>query len=114
MLPEGFTGKVGAADIHTSPDGKFLYASNRGEANDIAIYAIGKDGKLTYAGRQSSLGSAPRNFAIDPSGNFLLAANQNSDDIFLFKRDQKTGLLSPTGAKITVSMPVCLKFVALD
>src|SRR6267378_58237 len=113
MLSDGFKGKVGAADIHTSPDGKFLYASNRGEANDIAIYAIDKDGKLTYAGRQSSLGSAPRNFAIDPSGNFLLAANQNSDDIFLFKRDQKTGLLSPTGAKITVSMPVCLKFVAL-
>ena len=114
MLSDGFKGKVGAADIHTSPDGKFLYASNRGEANEIVIYAIDKDGKLKYSGRQSSLGSAPRNFAIDPSGNFLLVANQNSDDIFFFKRDQKTGLLSSTGKKITVSMPVCLKFVSLD
>jgi len=114
MLPDGFVGKVGAADIHTSPDGKFLYASNRGDANEIVIYAIDSNGKLSYTGRQLALGKTPRNFAIDPSGNFLLVANQNSDEIVIFKRDQKTGLLSPIGAKITVSMPVCLKFVALN
>ena len=114
MLADGFKGKVGAADIHTSPDGRFLYASNRGEANEIVIYAVEKDGKLKFAGRQSTLGSTPRNFAIDPSGNYLLAANQNSDEIIIFKRDQKTGLLTPSGNKIAVSMPVCLKFVALD
>ncbi len=114
MLSDGFKGKVGAADIHTSPDGRFLYASNRGEANEIVIYAVEKDGKLKFAGRQSTLGSTPRNFAIDPSGNYLLAANQNSDEIVIFKRDQKTGLLTPSGNKIAVSMPVCLKFVALD
>jgi 6-phosphogluconolactonase len=113
MLSDGFTGKVGAADIHTSPDGRFLYASNRGDANEIVIYAINKEGKLNYAGRQSTLGKTPRNFAIDPSGNYLLAANQGSDEIILFKRDQKTGLLTPTGAKITVSMPVCLKFIPI-
>ena len=60
MLSDGFKGKVGAADIHTSPDGKFLYASNRGEANEIVIYAIDKDGKLKYAGRQSSLHRTPQ------------------------------------------------------
>lgn len=112
MLAPGFNGKVGAADIHISPDGKFLYGSNRGEANDVVIYAIGKDGKLTYAGRQATLINTPRNFAIDPSGNFLLVANQNSNDIVIFKRDQKTGLLTPTGKKILVDKPVCLKFVA--
>jgi 6-phosphogluconolactonase len=112
MLSEGFTGKVGAADIHVSPDGQFLYASNRGDANDIVIYGIDAAGKLTYAGRQSTLGNTPRNFAIDPSGHFLLAANQNSDDIIIFRRDQKTGLLTATGTKIQVDKPVCLKFVA--
>lgn len=112
MLAPDFKGNVGAADIHVSPDGKFLYASNRGDANEIAIYAIGKDGKLTYVGGQSTLGKTPRNFAIDPSGNFLLAANQNSDAVIIFKRDQKTGVLTDTGKKIMVDRPVCLKFVS--
>jgi 6-phosphogluconolactonase len=114
MLDKGFTGKVGGADIHVSPDGKFLYASNRGEANDIVIYAIGKDGKITYAGRQSSGINTPRNFAIDPTGSFLLVGNQNGNDIAIFKRDKKTGLLSATGKRILVDKPVCLKFVPVN
>lgn len=113
MIQPGFTGKVSAADIHTSPDGKFLYASNRGDANQIAIYAIGKDGRLSIAGHQSVMGKTPRNFAIDPTGNYLLAANQNTNDVVIFKRDRKTGLLSPTGQKINVDKPVCLKFVEI-
>lgn len=112
MLAPGFTGKVGAADIHVSPDGKFLYGSNRGEANEIVIYSIAKDGKLTLAGRQSSLINTPRNFAIDPTGNFLLVGNQNGNDIAIFKRDKNTGLLTSTGKTIQVDKPVCLKFVA--
>ena len=112
MLAPDFSGKVGAADIHVSPDGKFLYASNRGEANEVVVYAIGNDGRLTLAGRQSSLINTPRNFAIDPTGNFLLVANQNGNDIVIFKRDQKTGLLTPTGKTIQVDKPVCLKFVS--
>ena len=114
MLAQDFKGKVGAADIHVSPDGKFLYASNRGEANEIVVYAIGKDGGITYTGRQSSGINTPRNFAIDPSGNFLLVGNQNGNDIAIFRRDQKTGLLSPTGKTIKVDKPVCLKFVAMN
>jgi 6-phosphogluconolactonase len=109
-----FKGKIGAADIHISPDGKFVYGSNRGDANEITIFSVDKEGKLTYVGRQSTLGKTPRNFAIDPTGNFLLAANQNSDDIFIFRRDQKTGLLTDTGKKISVDKPVCLKFVDID
>lgn len=113
MVAPDFNGEVSAADIHISPDGKFLYASNRGDADEIVIYAIDKAGKLTLAGRQSVLGKTPRNFAIDPSGNFLLAANQNSGDVVIFKRDRKTGLLTPAGKRIAVEKPVCLKFIAI-
>lgn len=114
MLSPDFKGKVGAADIHISPDGKFLYGSNRGDANELVIFSINKNGKLNYAGRQPSQGKIPRNFAIDPSGNFLLVANQGSNEIIMFKRDKKTGLLSPTGGKIQISKPVCLKFVDVN
>jgi 6-phosphogluconolactonase len=113
MAAPDFKGRVSAADIHVSPDGKFLYASNRGDANEIAIYSIDKSGKLSFVARQSVLGKIPRNFVIDPKGNFLLAANQDSNDIVIFKRDQKTGLLTPTGKKIQVDKPVCLKFVEI-
>ena len=114
MLAPGFTGRVGAADIHVSPDGKHLYASNRGEANEIVIYSIDREGKLVYAGRQSSLIKTPRNFGIDPTGNFLLVGNQDGNDIVIFKRDQQSGLLSDSGQRINVDKPVCIKFVAME
>lgn len=115
MLSVGFKGQIGAADIHISPDGKFLYASNRGDANEIVIYSIQPGtGMLKWVGRQSTFGKTPRNFAIDPTGNFLLVANQNSDNIFVFKRDLRTGLLSLTNSKLEVDSPVCLKFVDSD
>jgi 6-phosphogluconolactonase len=110
MLTPDFKGRVGAADIHVSPDGKFLYGTNRGDANELVIYAINKNGQLIYAGRQQTMGKAPRNFVIDPTGNFLLVANQDSNEIIVFKREQKTGLLTPTGEKIQVNRPVCMKF----
>ncbi|HEX5168853.1 MAG TPA: lactonase family protein [Cyclobacteriaceae bacterium] len=113
MLNPDFKGKASAADIHVSPDGKFLYASNRGDANEIVIYSIDKNGKLTLVGHQSVLGKTPRNFAIDPSGNFLLVANQDTDEVIIFRRDQKKGLLTPTGKKIEVGRPVCLKFTQI-
>lgn len=103
--------KSGAADIHLSPDGKFLYASNRADYNDLAIYKVGTNGLLSWVGSQSTLGLAPRNFAIDPTGNFLLAANQNSNEIVVFKRNKKTGLLNDTGNRIAVGRPVCIQFV---
>lgn len=113
-LPKGYSGRSWAADIHISPDGKFFYSSNRDDANDIAIFSIQKDGKLIAVGRESTLGKAPRNFVIDPSGNYLLVANQNSDSIIIFKRDMNTGLLSDTGERIEVGVPVCLKFGKID
>src|SRR5690606_34388870 len=115
MLPDNFEGKIGAADIHVSPDGKFVYASNRLDLNEIVIYAVDQaTGRLTFVGRQSSMGNHPRNFAIDPTGNFLLVANQNTDDIYVFKRDKTTGLLTLTDNKLELGRPVCLKFVAVN
>ncbi len=110
-LPAGYAGRIWAADIHVSPDGKFLYSSNRDELNDIAIFKINQStGRLNFVGRQSTLGNAPRNFVIDPLGNYLLAANQNSANIVIFKIDKNTGMLSDTGERIEVDSPVCLKF----
>jgi 6-phosphogluconolactonase len=112
-LPADYMGPIGSADIHTSPDGKFLYASNRGESNTIAIFNINpKTGWLSLVDHQSTLGKTPRNFNFDPSGNFLLAANQNSDQIVIFKTDKKTGLLRDTGKRISVGKPVCIKWIS--
>ncbi len=102
----------GSADVHLSPDGKFLYATNRGLANNIGIYSIdGPTGKLSLLGFQPSGGEKPRNFTIDMLGGFLLAANQQSDNITVFARDKVTGLLTKTDKQITVKSPVCLKLL---
>jgi 6-phosphogluconolactonase len=111
-LPPEYTGPVGSADIHVSPDGKFVYASNRGESNTIAILAVNSQtGLLQPVGHQSTLGKKPRNFNFDPSGNFLLVANQDSDEIVIFSRNKTTGFLTDTGKRISVGSPVCLKWI---
>ncbi|HTI94055.1 MAG TPA: lactonase family protein [Puia sp.] len=112
ILPEGFTGTVEAADIHISPDGKFLYASNREDRNELVIYSITPTGQLNLAGRQPVLGIAPRGFNIDPSGKFVLVANLKTNEVLVFLRSTKTGLLTFTGKKISVTQPACLKFVS--
>jgi 6-phosphogluconolactonase len=110
-FPEGYVGNKWCADIHTSPDGKFLYASNRGNAT-LSIYSINtQTGILSLVGYQSVLGKTPRNFSIDPTGKYLLVANQDSDNVIIFARNLKTGLLTPTGTEIKVSMPVCLQWM---
>lgn len=110
--PEGYSGEKGSADIHVSPDGKFLYASNRGDANSIAIYAIdAKNGKLTSKGFQPVNGTTPRNFVIEPGGKYLLVANQASSNITLFRINGETGALTATGKEIKVPNPVCLKLL---
>ncbi|HEY0245005.1 MAG TPA: lactonase family protein [Mucilaginibacter sp.] len=115
MVPDGYTGKVGAADIHISPDGRFLYASNRGDADEIVQYAISpENGQLTFIERYRTMGKSPRNFVIDPTGNYLLVANQSSDNVSVFKIDKPSGKLSPTRTQINISMPVCLKMVPVE
>jgi 6-phosphogluconolactonase len=114
-LPAGFNGSKSGADLHVSPDGRFLYVSNRGTSNSIAIFSIDKrSGKLALVGHQATLGETPRNFNFDPSGNFLLVANQDSDNIVIFKRNTKTGLLEDTGKRIEVGKPVCIKWITIE
>ncbi|MES2240542.1 MAG: lactonase family protein [Bacteroidota bacterium] len=83
----------GSAEILITADGKFLYVSNRGIENNISIYSINKNGSLKSIGIQSSLGEHPRNFAITPDGKYIIVANMNSNNVVVFKRNPKTGLL---------------------
>ena len=99
-----------AADIHLSPDEKFLYVTNRGTANDITCFSVEKGGKLTYVEQISTKGDGPRNFAITPDGQYIFIAHQFTDNITLFKRDFNTGKLTDTGQQIKVGAPVCLVF----
>jgi len=109
--PADFKGAKGSADIHVSPDGKFLYATNRGDANTIAWMKINDDGSLATWGQASTLGRTPRNFIIEPSGKYVLVANQNTHNIVVFKRDENTGALTATGEQIKVPSPVCLQMM---
>jgi 6-phosphogluconolactonase len=108
--PAGYTGDIGSADIHIAPGGRFLYASNRGDANSLAIFSINPgSGQLTLRGFQPTLGKTPRNFLIDPTGHWLLVANQNGKNVVVFKRDLTTGMLADTHKQIQLPAPVCLK-----
>jgi 6-phosphogluconolactonase len=111
-LEPGMKSEASCADIHLTPTGKFLYASNRGDVNNLAIYRVnGETGKLSLIGHQSVKGKTPRNFVIDPTGKFLLVANQNSGNVVTFKIDQETGKLEDTGFENRIPFPVCLKFL---
>jgi 6-phosphogluconolactonase len=109
-IAKDYKGRIDGADIHVSPDGKFLYETNRGDANTINLFAIAANGTLTFIEAVSTLGNGPRNFTIDPSGNFLLVAHQYTNDVVIFNRDKKTGKLKDTGKRINVGVPVCLVF----
>lgn len=113
ITDDGFNGENGAADIHISPDGKFLYASNRGSENKITIFMIEKGGLLNKTGQVSTEGRGPRNFVIDPSGKFLLVANQGTEEVVIFERDAETGALKDTGKRIKTAAPVCLVFAPM-
>lgn len=108
-LPESYEGFNACADIRISPDGKHLYASNRGH-NSLAIYEVDEtDGRLRPLGHQPTEGDFPRNFALSPDGQWLYAANQNSDNIVGFERNTSTGLLMPK-LVLECPTPVCLHF----
>lgn len=104
----------GGADIHISPDGRFLYSSNRWEdENTIAIFAVDQQtGLLTLLGHQKTYGDHPRNFTIDPTGKYLLVANMLTNNIVVFKRKMKTGLLKKKKAEIRIPSPSCLQMRA--
>ena len=104
-------GAKGSGDIHISPDGKFLYASNRLKADGLAIFSIHpENGMLTKVGYQLT-GIHPRNFIITPNGKYLLVACRDSNEIQIYERDTDTGLLTDIRKDIKVVKPVCIKFV---
>ncbi|KAF2517704.1 lactonase family protein [Flavobacterium foetidum] len=113
ILPEGFKGATSAAAIKISPDGNFLYASDRGDVNMISVFKIGKAGNLEKVEQVSTLGKGPRDFAIDPTGNFLVVGHQYTNDVIIFKRDKITGKLTDTGKKIELCSPVGLLFTKI-
>jgi 6-phosphogluconolactonase len=112
-LPADYYGSNTCADIHITPNGRFLYGSNRGH-NSLAIFKIDETtGRLIPAGHASSGGKTPRNFAIDPTGNYLLAANQDTNNIVVFRINQEDGSLTSLH-DVKVSMPVCVRMMTAE
>lgn len=109
-LPKDFDGENGGAAIRISNDGRYLYASNRGH-NSIAAFAVAEDG-LSIDSIQiiSTEGDFPRDFALSPDNNYLVAANQNSDNLTLYRRDSETGLLTMIQKDVFAPEAVCVYF----
>lgn len=112
LFPEGYSGQLDGAEITVSADGKFLYTSQRAGLNTIGVFAIDENsGKLTEKQFVDVNGKGPRHFIMSPKGDYLVVANQLSDNIVFFKRDKTTGLLTLTGKEIKMPSPVALYFV---
>ena len=110
-LPDGFDGDNTTAEIAVHPEGRVLYASNRGH-DSLALFEIDPaDGTLTPHGQVSTGGKTPRHFAVAPGGRFLIAANQQSDTLVVFRIDEQTGGLAPVGEPVPVPSPVCVRFL---
>jgi len=110
-LADGFEGENNVADIHLSPDTRTLYVSNRGD-NSLAVFRVKSGGALERIAIVGCGGNWPRNFAVDPSGKWLLCANQYSEDITVFRLGPK-GIPASSGEVIRVPAPVCLEFAEL-
>ena len=111
-LPNDFTGESTCAHVQFSPDGRFVYGSNRGH-DSIAVAAFDATSReLEIVEIVPTGGQEPRNFTIDPSGDWLLAANQNSDTITVFRCDTESGRLTATGVSIESPSPVMLLFAS--
>jgi 6-phosphogluconolactonase len=113
-LPAGWTGANFPADIHVASSGRTLYVSNRGH-NSIAVFSVAEStGALALEQVVSTEGDWPRNFCLDPTGRWLVVANQRSDSIVVLARDQESGRLTPTPQRIALPSPVCLRFPAIS
>ena len=104
------TKKNSAADIHLSPDGKFLYTTNRGESNTITCFKVSNDGMLEFVEQYSTYGNTPRNFAVTPDGKFLFIGNQQTNNITIFSRNKSDGKLNLISSNTKLGAPVCLLF----
>ena len=109
-LPPEFEGSSTCAEVRVSPDGRFVYASNRGH-DSIAVFRIDpQSGTLTLVQRASTLGETPRNFALDPSGRMLVLQNQSTGNLVTFHVDTESGMISPTGHQASVGNPGMICF----
>jgi 6-phosphogluconolactonase len=110
-LPMNFEGPNKCAEVRVHPSGKFLYGSNRGH-NSIAVYQIDSTkGTLTFIEHETDDINTPRNFNIDPTGKFCLVGNQGTNSVVVFQINHNTGALEPTGNKISIGRPVCIRFL---
>ncbi|WP_278471878.1 lactonase family protein [Gimesia maris] len=106
-LPEDFSGTSYCADLKFTPDGRFLYGTNRGH-DSIAAYQVDDQGKLTLLEIEPSLGKGPQNLAVTADGKYLICANMPGNNVVVFKIDDKTGKLSPAGDPIEIPSPSCI------
>jgi 6-phosphogluconolactonase len=106
-LPDDFKGTSYCADVKVTPDGRYLYGTNRGH-DSIAAYKIGEDGRLTLIAIEPSLGKGPQNLAITPDGAWLLCANMPGNNVALFRIDAKTGRLKSAGEPVKQPSPSCI------
>jgi 6-phosphogluconolactonase len=112
LTPEGFAGKVSAAALHFSPDGRFLSVTNRGDDNHLVSFAISaSDGSLTLADRRAVEGVEPREFAFSPDGRFVLVANQRSQALKIFRRDPASGKVLDLVQSLRVDQVSDIKFL---
>lgn len=112
-LPDDFDGTSYCADLKITPDGRYLYGTNRGH-DSIAIYAIGDDGRLARLGIEPSLGAGPQNLAVTPDGRWLLCANMPGGNLAVFRIDAATGRLTKTGEPFALTSPSCIMLRQLD
>jgi 6-phosphogluconolactonase len=112
--PKGFSGSNDTAEIKVHPNGKFLFASNRGHDSIVVFSIDNHSGALTLVDHFSTQGKTPRNFELDPTGSFLFVANQDTNNVIVFRIDPNSGKLTATGQTLKVPAPVCLKFLAID
>jgi len=111
MKPKDYNGPISTGcDIILTRSGEYAYAANRGYDRLFSFRVSAETGKLTELGSIDSGGKIPRHIALDPSERFLLAANQESDNIAVFARDKKTGVLDGNGKSYPLSRPQCLVF----
>jgi len=110
-LPSGFAGTNFTSEIALSPDARFVYAGNRLH-DSIAWFSIGAEGTLTWVGEEWTRGDYPRNFTIDPSGDYLFSCNQRSDAITSFRINRRSGALTFTGQYIPVGSPAQIVFLS--
>ena len=110
-VPDEFIENNQGSAIHISKDGRFVYAANRGH-DSIAVFAVNQDtGKLSLVQIISTEGHWPRDFSLDPTEDFLIASNEESGNLTLYKRNKESGELTLLQADISVPYPVCVKFL---